>query len=321
MSAERLAEASVWVARLHSGEDKAAAAAGVQKWLKADPANGIAFERCTDVWEESIGLRRVVSFSDVKSPSKIRSRRLMAAVAASIATIVITVALLISRSSVTTGIGEQRLMTLKDGSRIFLNTATRLDIEYTKNARTVRLQSGEALFEVAKRPDWPFIVKAGNRRVTALGTSFVVRYDERQTAVTLVEGKVTVTPDAIASEPSIQSPAAETFTLHPGQRLTFTGPQAQLDATSLERAVSWRQGLVVLDDTPLSSAVAEMNRYNATKLVIERPETGTLVVNGLFQTGDSLNFARAVAQTYGLHVIERDETIVLAGVPAAPSSR
>jgi transmembrane sensor len=174
---------------------------------------------------------------------------------------------------------------------------------------------------VAKRPDWPFIVKAGNRRVTALGTSFVVRYDEQLTAVTLVEGKVSITPERPPTGGSRQSAPADTFTLYPGQRLTFTGPQAQLDAPSMERAVAWRQGLVVLDDTPLASAVAEMNRYNGTKLVIERPETGTLVVNGLFQTGDSLSFARAVAQTYGLHVIERHDTIVLAGVPAASSSR
>jgi ferric-dicitrate binding protein FerR (iron transport regulator) len=58
-----------------------------------------------------------------------------------------------------------------------------------------------------------------------------------------------------------------------------------------------------------------MNRYSLVKLVIERPEAGTLTVNGLFQTGDSLSFARAVAQTYGLVVIERNDQIILAGIP------
>ncbi len=65
-----------------------------------------------------------------------------------------------------------------------------------------RLDSGEALFDVAKNPRRPFIVTAGDRQVVALGTSFVVRRQERQVTVTLIEGKVAVTPVAETSNPS-----------------------------------------------------------------------------------------------------------------------
>jgi len=184
---------------------------------------------------------------------------------------------------------------------VYLNTATHIVVHYDRHSRRVELEAGEALFDVAKSSDRPFMVTAGDRQVTALGTSFVVRRDAQRLAVTLVEGKVTVN---------------QTFTLSPGQRLTLTpGGGARLDMPSLEIATAWRRGQVILDDTPLSSAVAEMNRYSPVELVIEQPEAGRLLISGLFQAGDSASFARAIAATYGLTALNKGDRIVLAGVP------
>jgi transmembrane sensor len=190
----------------------------------------------------------------------------------------------------------------------------------------VELKSGEALFDVAKKPTWPFVVKAGNREIKALGTSFVVRRDSTQTAVTLVEGTVSVTEDAsalLAHAIRAGSPAArQAFTLTPGQRLTFlAGQEARVDITSLDKAVAWRRGEIVFDDITLADAASELNRYNKDKLLVQRPEAQAIRVTGLFQTGDSLSFARAVAQSYGLTVEERGNTIVLSGTPVQHSPR
>jgi transmembrane sensor len=234
------------------------------------------------------------------------------------------VALFSARSGVSTGVGEQRLLTLKDGTRVFLNTATRVVVEYNDNFRKVELDTGEALFDVVNRPGWPFLVQVGDRQVKALGTSFVVRRDEKQLAVTLVEGKVSVTsnPEVAPSGTHANrlpdsATTSNSITLRPGQRLTLAGGNARLETTSLDNAVAWRRGQIVLDDTPLASAIAEMNRYSETRLVIERTESETVLVNGLFQAGDSMSFARAVAATYGLVVVERDDEIILSGTPIA----
>ena len=326
ISSERLAEAGVWVARLQGDEPKAAMT-GVKEWLKAHPMNGRALELCTDVWEESYNLRRITPFaSDGASPSRGRRRLSIAVVAAVIVLIVTGVALFSARPGVSTGVGEQRLLTLKDGTRVFLNTATRVVVEYSDNFRKVELDKGEALFDVANRPGWPFVVQVGDRQVKALGTSFVVRRDEKELAVTLVEGKVSVTSNpgvapsgSHANHLSDSVATSDNITLRPGQRLTLADGNARLETTSLDKAVAWRRGQIVLDDTPLASAVAEMNRYSETRLVLERPESGTLLVNGLFQAGDSMSFARAVAATHGLVVVERDGEIVISGTPAIPS--
>jgi transmembrane sensor len=180
------------------------------------------------------------------------------------------------------------------------------------------------LFEVAKRPDWPFVVSTGEKEVTALGTTFVVRQNPHQTAVTLLEGKVEVTthgsgasrPELLqqhASSPSTQSViSADAVILAAGQRVTFEGGEApKLDKPSLEKVTAWKKGLVELDKTPLIDAVAEMNRYSVVPVVLQEPHEINVRVSGVFRAGDSLEFARAVAQAYGLSFVEQSDAFVL----------
>ena len=315
---ECIAEAGVWVARLHSGEPDKIAMAGVKRWLKANPMNVRALELCTEIWEESANLRRVTPFESQAAAAP-RKPRFLSMAAAAVALLAVAGMLfwLAPAADLTTDVGEQRLVTLEDGTHVFLNTATRIAVNFDAHARWVELKSGEALFDVAKKPTWPFIVKAGGRQIKALGTSFVVRRDAAQTSVTLVEGIVSVTMDGSARNPDMSAPAApQVFTLKPGQKLTFLGAQARLDVTPLDKAVAWRRGEIIFDDTRLSDAAAELNRYSKDKIVVEQPSAQAVLVTGLFQTGDSLSFAHAVAQSYGLQVEERKGTIVLSGPPA-----
>jgi transmembrane sensor len=319
---ERIAEAGVWVARLHSGEPDKIAMAGVKRWLKAHPMNKRALELCTEVWEESANLRRITPF-ETQAPAAPRKHRSLSMAAAAVALFVVAgiYLWLAPAADLTTEVGEQRLVTLKDGTHIFLNTATRLAVKFDSRARRVELKSGEALFDVAKKPTWPFIVKAADREIKALGTSFIVRSDATQTAVTLVEGSVSVTADGSSRNQSMSATAVpQSFTLKPGQKLTFVGARSRLDVTPLDKAVAWRRGEIIFDDTSLSEAAMELNRYNKDKILIERPDAQSVPVTGLFQTGDSLSFARAVAQSYGLTVEERKDAIVLSGSPSQHTS-
>jgi transmembrane sensor len=321
---ERLAEAGVWVARLHSGETDKTVMAGVKQWLKVHPMNVRALELCTEIWEESANLRRITPFETQAPPPRRKYGFLPIATTAMTLLLVAGIILRLDPAAdLATEVGEQRLVTLNDGTHVFLNTATRIAVKYDANTRWVELKSGEALFDVAKKPTWPFVVKAGDRQITAHGTSFVVRRDATQTTVTLVEGTVSVIADgsgpALRNSRATAPAAPPAFTLTPGQRLTFLGDQARLEVTSLDKAVAWRRGEIIFDDTPLSDAVKELNRYNKTELVVEQPQAQAVRVTGLFQAGDSLSFAHAVAQSYGLTVEERTDTIVLSGSPARHS--
>jgi transmembrane sensor len=289
------AEASVWIVRLHSEKRTPQLEADLREWLAADPENARQFERITDVWDlggvvSVQGLPRMRSW---QAPTWRRHGLLAMAGVMVCAIALLTFYWWWYASAYVTAHGEQRLVYLDDGSRVHLNSDSRLRIEFATNERRVRLHRGEGLFEVAPDARRPFIVEAGAQRVTALGTTFVVRFESARTAIILVEGRVAVSQ-------SSDTAAAE---LRPGERLTFAkvGPP-EVDMPRLEAVTAWRRGEVLLEDTRLDEAIAEMNRYDKRLLVIDDAELAAVRVSGVYRTGDSVGFARAVAELHGFQV-------------------
>jgi transmembrane sensor len=143
----------------------------------------------------------------------------------------------------------------------------------------------------------------------------LVRSDKRFTAVTLMEGKVAVA--ALSSGAVGAQDGNDPIALVPGERLTFAAdrPVAKLDRPEVEKLTAWQRGKVPIDNLSLADAIVEMNRYNVVQLQVEHPSANKLRVSGIFRVGDSMSFARAVAQSYGLRVEEQPRQIVLAGYP------
>jgi transmembrane sensor len=340
-SAAACAEAAAWIARLHGEDRTASVEIGFKRWLAASPEHRAAFEMANDIWAGTEHLPKPSTPAFVRWPKAgllITWPRALAA-AAVIASVAVGIGLYSRDSGLTTRIGEQRTLSLEDGTRISLNTASRIHVRYDRTARRVELDQGEAYFEVAKHPDWPFIVIAGGRQVVARGTAFLVRRDEGSLAVTLVEGKVTVAPAGETVPPATAMPtyaagsvagsnipeqpasggAAADITLAPGQRLTFVDHERpKIDKPEIERVTAWQRGQVILDHTSLAEAVAEMNRYSDVELKIEEPEARRAEVTGIFRLGDSAAFAQAVAETYHLQVADRGGAITLSGLPREP---
>lgn len=313
-SAAVRAEAAAWVARLHSSGRTPALEVGLRRWLKADPAHVRAFEIATEAWEiggalPAGALPRMAS-SAWKQP-RARGRGKLVALGAVLSLMVCAGLYMFIRNAdtVSTQVGEQRILTLEDGSRIYLNTHTRLQVHYRAEQRLVQLERGEAMFDVAKNPQRPFVVEAGETQVKALGTSFVVRRETQQLSVTLIEGKVAVSdPPAV----DISRGGATPHILEPGQRLTFDSKQAPaMDRPSVENLTAWRRGEVILDKTPLRDALEEMNRYSETELTVQDPAIADIRLSGIFRAGDSLRFAQAVSLAYGLQVTQAHHQILI----------
>lgn len=316
VTAAMIAEAAAWLAILHGPNRTAAVEQGFSKWLRTNPAHAVAFEEATEIWEESRNLRRPAQ--GFRTAASQRAVRPWLALAAALAVATIGALLYFALAGVATDVGEQRALILEDGTRILLNTSTRLVVRYDERLRQIELKTGEAHFEVAKRPGWPFVVTAGARHVTALGTAFTVRREPDRLTVTLVEGKVEVHPHTPAlgafGDSTAGSSSEEKVTLAPGQRAVFVADRlAAVDQPDLQRALAWQRREVAFDDTPLSDAVAEMNRYSVVPVALEDVRAGQVRITGLFRAGDSRSFARAVGAVYDLEVIERDGRIVLAG--------
>jgi transmembrane sensor len=314
-------EAAAWIARLQREDRTPAVDAACQEWLNADPRNRAAFEAANKMWEHASTLPISISARVGRARRKPQAAKFwrVAVACSMLAGLALIGAWAYQQRSgiLETSTGQQLVLPLQDGSRVTLNTDTTLKLQFTAHERRVVLESGEALFEVAPSAARPFIVRAGEREVTALGTQFLVRYDETQTAVTLVEGKVSV--EAVSTTAASDPPRAASLILHPGERLTFDAlHRAAVDRPTLDKVIAWKRGQVAFENTPLATAIEEMNRYSPHKLSLAGSAAADLPVSGLFRTGDSDNFVLALTSLYPLRVVERDGRTVIESRDASP---
>lgn len=209
-----------------------------------------------------------------------------------------------SGSTLATDIGRQEVAALEDGTRVTLNTDTELSVTFSRSERVVHFSRGEALFDVAHDTDRPFLVKVGDRTVRAVGTSFVIRSDPTRQSVTLLQGRVAVSQN--------DGRGGREVMLVPGQRLTVQNQAvAKIDWPQIASIMAWRDGRLVLASTPLAEAIAEMNRYTRTPVVLEDPGAASKHITGTFRVAKSEDFARSVAAIYQLRVEKRSNSYVL----------
>lgn len=329
------AEAATWIARLHGPGRSPEMERALREWLSRSAAHRHAFEKCTDVWQEVAG----VSAADVYAGAAARS--LNAALAGErwwarmrwpllgLLAVLIAVAAFVAHrwwavDVYATKVGEQQLVLLEDGTRLSLNTDTKVRVEFDAEQRSVRVEGGEVVFEVAKDAHRPFVVRVADSEVLAIGTIFAVRLSGLSTdrrdeplAVTLIEGQISVRPASGDAGPRDGSRAQ---IMKAGERLVLaTSPGGgsavpaveHLDRPQLDQLIAWKRGEVVFDNISLPEAVSEMNRYTRTPMVLIG-DASTLRVSGLYQTSDSPGFARAVAALHGLEVRERAGRLELA---------
>jgi transmembrane sensor len=182
--------------------------------------------------------------------------------------------------------GESRVVILKDKSVIELNTQTEVSVTYSASERQVKLIRGEALFEVAKNPNRPFIVSSGGVVARAVGTKFSVSRLPDGGIVTVAEGRVAVTeePDpAVATTDktlSIEIAAGQQAIAASHSGAIVTGQ------VNVDKILAWRDGRLVFDDDRLADVVREFNRYNSTQIVIADPDIAERRIYGVFRTRD-----------------------------------
>jgi transmembrane sensor len=327
------AEAAVWIARLHGPDRSPQMERECREWQARSEAHRLAFERMTDVWQDvprvSLG-DAYASAAQVNAAESVGSVgwlrwQVPLAVACGAAAVVVALQFWRNLGVYGTELGEQRVVMLEDGSRMSLNTHSRVRVDMDARQRVVSVEQGEALFEVAKDAKRRFVVVAAGSEVVAHGTVFSVRLIADRAAgpeldVTLLEGKVTV--QAASAAGSALAPSAP-YAMQPGERLRLVkgadasaGVTQKIDRPRAEGVAAWRRNEVVFDDVALAEAVAEMSRYDRTPVVVVGlGSAADLRVSGVFRTGDTAAFARAVAALHGLVVRERDGRLEIANPP------
>lgn len=204
-----------------------------------------------------------------------------------------------------TDTGERRMVALSDGSRVELNTETRLRASMSPDSREAWVDKGEAYFEVAHDASRPFTVHMGDRTVRVLGTRFSVRRDGDDVRVVVAEGRVRL------SGPR-SGPESKSVILVRGDVATGVGASVLQSRTSGQRVedqLAWRRGLLVFDQITLSDAAAEFNRYNQTQLKVLDLPTANIRIGGSFEATNVEAFVRLLQSAYGLEIAREGDTV------------
>lgn len=181
------------------------------------------------------------------------------------------------RAEVRTATGEQRKITLADGSSVRLNTATALDTDFTSQQRLITLIGGEILVETVKdMQQRPFLIRTQHGTIQALGTRFMVRVWNDRTQVSVLEHAVAIQPKNIPQTPS---------RLEFGQRLSFFDDRVGATQPLDDNSDAWTRGMLVALDWRLDRFINELSRYHFGYLSYD-PAIGSLRLSGAFRLDD-----------------------------------
>jgi len=305
-------EAAHWFVEFRTGDIDAAGRRSFDTWVRTSPEHLRAFIEIAALWGHSGKLGRHSPFSPEEliasarketnvvplsrmSPLddalKGRQRRFRLAAAAAALLVVGSIvagSLLSQRRTYSAEVGERRSLRLADGSRVTLNSRSRVRIELNDSTRTVDLLEGEALFRVAHEVSRPFIVRSKGTFIRAIGTEFDVDEKDRGAVIAVVDGQVAVSrADAgTGSDRNEAQPDDRKGVLvSAGERIDMSeGSNAKPTPINASSATAWTQGKVILQSATLEEVVERFNRYSQRRLVAEDQGAVPFRLSGVFST-------------------------------------
>jgi transmembrane sensor len=352
-SARRTAAAS-WTIRRDRGLS-ATESIDYELWLAADPRHAAAMQRSAAAWSrlDRIPEKAAAPVLDAATHRRSfwRSSLVLAPLATAAAAAVALVALHLTRPSATTPSASAALapasasaapapasaphqLTLSDGTVVQLNTGGDVTEHFTTAERRVLLTRGEAHFAVTKNPARPFVVRAGNVDVRAVGTAFNVHLQSAAVDVLVTEGVVQLKSSTEAT-PAYAPVAREPIPLlSPGQRAVVSlAPTSPTSPASLalaivvttatpdeiSRTLAWQAPLLRLGGSTLAELVLEFQRRSGQRVILADPALASLRVGGRFRADDLAGFTHLLATTLDLEVDHAaDGTLVLRKKSSSP---
>jgi transmembrane sensor len=318
------AAARAWVLR-HDRGLTAHEAREFDTWLEADPRHAEAWEQSSGIWNQLDLLGK--NAAAFLPPAPARRPWLSWTIAATAAAAAVVMAYVAWRAPearprnppAAIAAAEPRVLQLADGTTVYLKAGSELLERFTPAERRVLLVRGEALFEVAKGKDWPFVVRAGKVEVRAVGTAFNVQLQAAAVEVRVTEGQVRVTPDqpagaAAGGQPLVSAGQRAVVDLAPNTPATVQ--VFPMDTAQRSESLALKDPLLQLGGSTLEELAVEFERRTGRLLVLADPELKKLRVGGQIRGDNVEGFVWVLENIYGLRS-ERapDGNIVLHKAP------
>lgn len=277
-----------------------------QDWLRQDPAHGEEYALCEIAWEVSHEAADAMP-EERLSPALSRgliARRAFALAISGVAAAMVTIWLWPpAPRAYETAPGEQRTLVLEDGSRVTLNTRTRMTVRLARHAREVVLEKGEAFFEVSKSPARPFTVRTSMGSVRAVGTRFNVYLEQRRLSVTTEEGRVQV--DSTVPGNGVLVDAGRHAELIEGMS------RAVVESADLGAALGWLTRRLEVDNGTLGDVLGDFSRYSSLPIRADTPAVAALRVTAVLRSGDIEALQATLRGAFGLEMERRGGELVV----------
>ena len=305
-------EAAHWFVEFRTRDIDAVGRRNFDTWVRTSPEHLRAFIEIAALWGHSGKLGRHSPFSleeliasarketnvvplsrTSASEDALKGRQRgfwLAAAAAALLVIgsIVAGSLLSQRRTYSAEVGERRSLRLADGSRVTLNSRSRVRIALDDSTRTVDLLEGEALFRVEHEVSRPFIVRAKGTFIRAIGTEFDVDEQDRGAVIAVVDGRVAVSraDSRTGSDRNEAQPDDRKGVLvSAGERIDMSeGSNAKPTPINASSATAWTQGKVILQSATLEEVVERFNRYSQRRLVAEDRGAVPFRLSGVFST-------------------------------------
>ncbi len=324
-------QAREWLTYLYSGHTTSEKREAFILWLNSNELNQEAFKRCQRVWQ-TIGMADCAadwitqhatqeSVSAVKTRPKhilARAAVLLSGLAASITLLVVNgvfhttdrLEIAVPATLFTSSIGQNRMITLSDGSDVILAGNSSILVNIDQYERHITLRKGSAYFDVSHDPYRVFSVTAQHTQVRVRGTAFEVEHSpDNELKISVQRGLVDV-----VDLPENDNEDEKVLQLHPYEQL-----QANIDGTFIsdvsrfdpEIEFAWLSERFIYDNAPLKSVVMDINRYTKKPIVILDKDINELPITASFTFKQIDQMLAGLAAAYPITLTEEDTRNVL----------
>lgn len=300
-------DAARWIMRLDDGDASQEDQAAFKDWLGQSEQHRSTFLRLNDLWgglDILEDLKDIAASDDVvgiveqsrKHPARAIARNLATwSIAASLLMVSLIAFYQLEYAGINkfeadyqTTVGEQQRVVLPDGSEILLNTGTIASVDFSRAARNIYLQQGEAFFDVARDTSRPFTVSTDKGSVKALGTAFSVSLRGDSVGVVVTEGRVALSSGN--KETKGREDLDHTLMeVTAGQSVAFAEKVerlSQVEPEFIEQELDWRDGVLGFNGEPLEQVIADISPYTSLSIEIDGEALKQQPIGGYFKVGE-----------------------------------
>lgn len=286
--------ALAWLSLLHD-QPSSGDQATFSHWLQADPAHAEAYAQAQVIWELSEVPARTLADEDALAlqgylNAMNRARRSSVRRWSGGLALAASLLLMVSMGAgwqpsrwfddlgadYVSAPGQVRSVTLADQSVITLDADSAIAVDFSGGERHVEVRRGAAFFSVSHTGE-PFVVDANRGEARVLGTQFEVRLQPMGAQVSVLSGRVGVTP----------AKGAEQQVLGADQQVAYSAGHARaLQAIDAQAQLAWRQGWLNYYKVPLADVVQDLRRYYPGRILLLNDELGARRISGSFPSHD-----------------------------------